>query len=177
MILISAAIDPTGNTVALALFELAFAIFGYKMSLRHLSQRGVTPWRLPSVVWGLICFAIGPIGIVVELFAGVTTRPTPAGEMARPRPSAAFELPSTDVRSGTRIADPSPGASSAPVADVQVRPLTAGRYAPPLDKDGSTARFGWYPDVTGRHEQRYFDGKYWGEQVLDGDVQASDPLV
>lgn len=34
----------------------------------------------------------------------------------------------------------------------------------------------WYPDPTGRHEHRYWDGQRWTEHVADGGVQLADPL-
>ena len=34
----------------------------------------------------------------------------------------------------------------------------------------------WYPDPTGRYEQRYWDGQGWTAHVVRGGVQASDPI-
>jgi len=36
--------------------------------------------------------------------------------------------------------------------------------------------FGWYPDPTGRHEQRYWDGRHWSHRVCDNLVRSDDPL-
>ncbi len=36
--------------------------------------------------------------------------------------------------------------------------------------------FGWYPDPTGRHEQRYWDGRHWSHRVSDEGVRGDDPL-
>ena len=33
---------------------------------------------------------------------------------------------------------------------------------------------GWYPDPSGRHELRYWDGKGWTSHVRDGAVQGTD---
>ncbi|GGN10599.1 scramblase [Terrabacter tumescens] len=33
----------------------------------------------------------------------------------------------------------------------------------------------WYPDPSGRHEMRYWDGSLWTEHVATGGVQATDP--
>ena len=35
---------------------------------------------------------------------------------------------------------------------------------------------GWYPDPTGRHELRYWDGTAWTDFVHDGDRSDTDPL-
>lgn len=34
----------------------------------------------------------------------------------------------------------------------------------------------WYPDPTGRHEMRYFDGAAWTDQCSDAGQQLADPL-
>lgn len=34
----------------------------------------------------------------------------------------------------------------------------------------------WYPDPTGRHDQRYWDGEQWTEHVFTDGVQGVDPL-
>jgi hypothetical protein len=35
---------------------------------------------------------------------------------------------------------------------------------------------GWYPDPTGRHQNRWFDGNDWTDQVADGQVVGIDPV-
>ena len=34
----------------------------------------------------------------------------------------------------------------------------------------------WYPDPTGRHEHRYYDGTAWTDHVSDGGVAGRDPV-
>src|ERR1700761_4796125 len=82
----------TGNTALVVLFALVFSFFGYRLSMRHHAQRGVTPWRFPSIVWALICLASGPIGILVEFFAGATTRAQAGAEHSVDLPTVA-EVP------------------------------------------------------------------------------------
>jgi hypothetical protein len=36
--------------------------------------------------------------------------------------------------------------------------------------------FGWYADVTARHDLRYWDGRGWTQFVRDAGVAAVDPL-
>ncbi|MDO8879551.1 MAG: DUF2510 domain-containing protein [Coriobacteriia bacterium] len=38
-----------------------------------------------------------------------------------------------------------------------------------------TAAAAWYPDPTGRHEMRYWDGAKWTADVADGGTAATDP--
>jgi hypothetical protein len=35
---------------------------------------------------------------------------------------------------------------------------------------------GWYPDPTGRHEWRYFDGQVWTAHVADQGQASLDPI-
>lgn len=35
----------------------------------------------------------------------------------------------------------------------------------------------WYPDPTGRHQLRWYDGSVWTEHVSDNSVTSSDPLT
>lgn len=153
-------------------FATLFGFAGYRISSRHRLLRGVTPWRFPSLLWALICFIIGPIGLVVELVAEFTTRP---------------RLPSTISRFAPRPA-PTPAPSSAPpmiavaptgTPDAAVDPVSDVRPAgPPVPKDehGEVASFGWYPDPSGRHQLRYFDGRRWNDAVADDGNRSVDPL-
>lgn len=52
-----------------------------------------------------------------------------------------------------------------PADDRQVTPLLGTEPAPIA---------GWYPDPSGRHELRYWDGKGWTSHVRDGANQATD---
>jgi hypothetical protein len=36
--------------------------------------------------------------------------------------------------------------------------------------------FGWYADPTGRHEERYWDGRHWSDRVADNSIRSDDPL-
>ena len=38
-------------------------------------------------------------------------------------------------------------------------------------------RAAWYPDPTGRHEGRYWDGTKWTDTVHDGGSQSTDPIM
>ena len=63
------------------------------------------------------------------------------------------------------------------VAKSTTRPRTAPEPGP-VEPPGPTRPSpvaGWYPDPSGRHELRYWDGKGWTEYVRDGATQALDP--
>lgn len=160
------------DIVASLLFACVFALLGYRMSHRHRLVRGVTPWRLPSAVWAVICFVFQPIGLVVELLAQATTKPVAATRA--PSSHMAHGFPAYPQRAGFAEAVPAvairPEAEPAPVATPSGPPPPAG------DASGKSPLFGWYGDVTGRHEQRYWDGRRWSEFVRDGDVRGTDPI-
>jgi len=145
----------------LALIVLAaFAVGGYRISARHQVVRGRTPWGFPSIVWALICFLIGPFGLLVELIAGRMTPPA-SDRAALRRPGYG----------GNRFAG-SPGETATFAS-------TARASGQPPEIPNITVHlplFGWYHDVTGRHELRYWDGKHWSDLVADHGVRASDPL-
>jgi hypothetical protein len=152
------------------LFALAFSFLGYRMSVRHRAARGVTPWRLPSPVWAVICLVFQFMGIALEILAELTTRPAlPAA--APPKPSlGAYSYPYAPPVVGTR-------ATTGTGAGGEVDESVPTGFPPPAgDGEGRAALFGWYPDPTGRHASRYFDGRQWSDLVSDGGVASNDPL-
>lgn len=60
-----------------------------------------------------------------------------------------------------------PQAAAGPADWQPAFPQAAVPAPPPL--------FGWYPDPTGRHEQRYWDGRQWSNRVADDSVRSDDP--
>ncbi|HUZ21057.1 MAG TPA: DUF2510 domain-containing protein [Acidimicrobiales bacterium] len=178
-----------GNTrtfIETLVFALAFGIVGYRISARHRAVRGVTPWRLPSVVWGLICFLFWLLGVLVEYLAGVTTKPaepTP-GQLRQPGPlrqggaTAHAAQPAHPAHPG-EVGELPPFRPVSTAAGTEPAVTAPGGHQlqpPKSDRDDRPALFGWYPDVTGRHEKRYFDGRRWHELVADAGVISTDPL-
>ena len=167
---------------------LVFALVGYRISWRHQALRGVTPWRFPSFVWAVICFAFGPIGLVVELLAEFTTKPrlpSSLGRLSFRDASSRLGLRSqqagqasrgtleatTPYRElGTTASTPTARGTAETVESIPVGPPT------PRDDAGNTAAFGWYADPLQHHQFRYFDGKGWSDIVSDAGVRSSDPL-
>ncbi len=166
-------LSPDETTLTLLLAAL-FGLTGYRISSRHRLLRGVTPWRFPSFVWALICFIIGPIGIVVVLVAEVTTKPRLPSTLARI--PARFDGSNRIPGQGVRAPRPaSPQTTSAALAYAQPAPTPSGP-PPPKDEHGATGAFGWYDDPTKRHQIRYFDGRGWTEYVADNGVRSENPL-
>jgi hypothetical protein len=157
---------PKGNALFVDIaFAVVFGLLGYHLSRRHRLLRGVTPWRLPSFAWALICLVLQPIGIIVELVAEFTTRPA---EPARdPRAPQGYHAVATSSPTATALeAHAAHGLGTSP-----------GHLAPPPgDGSGQTPLFGWYADVTKRHELRYWDGRQWSDHVADAGTMAIDPL-
>ncbi len=184
---------------------------GYRIAVQCRRIFGVSPWRIPPVVWGLVCAFLPLLGILLETIAQFTTR-RPMGRppyratgtsSARPwagiaRASGAWPGPPGTGRSATR--EQPPGR----VLGVMTPPPTAGQPAdepaPALLDDaqpgerrlpgpegwtpaeagqasgGVPPLFGWYPDPTGRFEQRYWDGRHWADSVMHGSARSSDPV-
>jgi Protein of unknown function (DUF2510) len=53
---------------------------------------------------------------------------------------------------------------------------TAPSAAPPAETPVPQQAAGWFPDASGRHELRYWDGTSWTEHVSDNGAQATDAL-
>jgi hypothetical protein len=172
-----------GNTrtfIETLVFAFAFGIVGYRISARHRAIRGVTPWRLPSVVWGLICFLFWLLGVLVEYLAGVTTKPAnPApGPLRQPgtAPHPAHPVQAAQRGEVGELPPFRPVSTAAAVEPAVTAPVAPHLRPPKSDREDRGALFGWYPDVTGRHEKRYFDGRRWNELVADDGVISTDPL-
>lgn len=122
------------------------AVLAYRAALRYRDRFGTTPWHLPAAIWSVLFFLSVVVGLVLFLIARATTRPRNAG--ARP---------------GTDFA-PAPAFPPAP---------DFGQSGPP---PALLPPAGWYPDPSGRHEQRYWDGKGWTGHVSSGGVRSEEPL-
>ncbi|HLX87007.1 MAG TPA: hypothetical protein VKR22_00895 [Acidimicrobiales bacterium] len=111
---------------------------------------------------------------------GAGAPPQPGTPSAPPYPGA----PSAPPYPGTPSAPPYPGAPSAPPsAGTPQYPATGAPAFPGVGTPASapttqTSRplFGWYPDPSGTHEKRYWDGTTWTEHVSDDEQRSIDPL-
>jgi hypothetical protein len=164
-------------------------VLGYRFAARARRVFGVSPWRIPPLLWALVCVFVPIIGNLLETVALLTTRRPPLGGEWGP---GLFRDTTVDGRppvvpTTARPAGPQGGAPEVPPAvptlsEAQFgerrlpgpagwRPADAGERSagfPPL--------FGWYPDPTGRHELRYWDGRMWSDSVSDGPERSSDPV-
>jgi hypothetical protein len=161
--------NSTGDLALSAAFAVVFALLGYRISARHRMMRGVTPWRLPSFVWAILCAIFQPFGIILELVAEFTTRPQP-----RPSPAPGGTEPTRPFAFGGSRATSTE--TLAPI-DIAPGPSSFGPVlAPPDDGSGQSPLFGWYPDTTGRHALRYWDGRGWTDHVADDGKASTDPI-
>jgi hypothetical protein len=144
------------SSAAFLLILCAFA--GHRYSVRSGLLRGTTPWHIPSVVWAVLCLATGPFGLLVEFVAVRTTKPVSLSAAGDGHPGPAEWGPVTPTAFGPT---PPPERPLVPAAD---------------DGSGKMALFGWYPDPSGRHERRYWDGKGWTRLIEDHLVTGDDPL-
>lgn len=63
-----------------------------------------------------------------------------------------------------------PMSSAAPTRNVAVKDLS-----PDLDIDHQGVAAGWFPDPSGRYDQRYWSGSAWTEHVMKDGAPAVDP--
>ena len=139
----------------------------YLISDRYSRSRGVTPWRLPSMVWALIALVSVAVLPLVLLALPVACLTTPAGDKRRnggQSPATVSRGPADFSSQASSLHGPGPG----PDVVAQVPPVPERRDLP---------LFGWYADPSGRHQHRYWDGRYWTEHVRDDGVRSIDPPV
>ena len=148
----------TSAFAAYGVLALAGAALAYFVSDRFGRSHGVPPWRLPSTVWAVIALVVLPVlpiaVLVLPIACWTTARRT-----------------GPDGRGATSTAaGPADMIPRAPVTPQAHEPAQAGE--PVLARD--LPLFGWYPDPSGRHRERYWDGRVWTEHVRDGEVTTVD---
>jgi hypothetical protein len=173
-------------------------VLGYRVAARARRLLGVSPWRIPPALWAMVCVVVPVIGNLVETIALLTTRrpPLQIGPTGRSsRSQGIFGLSSareTDAGAPPRVAPAAGGAADQATTDDRGRPpvlleaQVGERRLPGPDgwrpaeagepSAGYPPLFGWYPDPTGKHELRYWDGRLWGDAVSDGGERTTDPL-
>jgi hypothetical protein len=111
--------------------------------------------------------------------------PPPAGPSwpAQPGPPYPPPVPEPEQKPAEEGGGPPryPGEGPPPYPGAAPAPAPVPRYAPqpspyvPGPPVSEAPPFGWYPDPSGRHEQRYWDGTRWTEHVSDAGQQSTDP--
>ncbi len=155
-------------------------VLGYRFAARARQLFGVSPWRIPPILWGLLCAFVPVLGLLLEAVAQMTTRrpAQPAGRLDRWQGSPATTTGAGGL--GRPPTEPTAGPSVLAEAQVGERRLPGPEGWRPAEAGEATASipplFGWYPDPTRRHRLRYWDGRHWSDTVSDGADRGTDPL-
>jgi len=67
-------------------------------------------------------------------------------------------------------------ASSGTPGDNRYGPPGDDNYGPPATIASSTTPLGWYPDPTGRHQSRYWNGAAWTDQAANDGATVTDSI-
>lgn len=73
---------------------------------------------------------------------------------------------------GLTVGALSPAGAATPAAGYGPAPAPGAAAVP----GAPTSPANWFPDPTGRHELRYWDGRAWTADVSDGGTTAQDPV-
>jgi hypothetical protein len=149
---------------------------------------GVVRWQLRVQVYALgLSDRYPPFGFDPSIGAapvGPAAVPTGATAPAGPYPQAgpaATATPSSAPASSAAWTDQAgpasaPSGSGAPADQVGQAAATAPPTAPTAPQAPAVAPAQWYPDPSGRHQYRYWDGRVWTTKVADNGVESSDSL-
>ncbi len=202
MHLLAATSTGSGNTTALVvdvILAVLFAYFGYRSSEKFRRQWGRTPWGWPSALWGVVCFISILLGVILLFFARRGTR-------RRIQQSGAFGNQYGGYPGGAPPGMPPPyqgptqGQGNYGQGNYGQGNYGQGNYgqpsyeqpgpaqpeqtpwgsapppaSPPPQAPGSVQP-NWYPDPSGKHQYRYYDGSRWTDDVSDNGVALKDPL-
>jgi hypothetical protein len=161
-----------GELVLLVLF----GVIGYLYALSTRRARGTTPWRLPALLWALVCALLPVYGFLLEMVAGLTTR-----DSRSRRPNMTAPLDQGQGLGGPGPWNIAPPPPANPAGGPQPWPGETVSVAGP---EGWTSvpggppapLFGWYRDPENLHEERYWDGRSWTDNVRDNGVVSVAPL-
>lgn len=169
----------TGVLVAWSVLSAVVGLLAYMVSDRFGRSKGVTPWRVPSLAWAviaLVSFAVLPVVLLVLPVACLTTpaaggRQRPGGARGESRDADAM---ASEARRPGRRQEP----GVAPHLDREPAMASSGSTSPTMVPEvRDLPLFGWYRDPSGRHQLRYWDGRFWTEHVRDDDVRGIDPPI
>lgn len=153
---------------------LLCGVIGWFFAVMTRRAIGITPWRIPAILWGLFSAALPPFGLIIELVARFTTRQPQAGDVSPP-----LLGPSAHENRMTAAYPVNPAGGTEPwPAVLPTRPGPGGWQPAPAGAPWTSTPplFGWYEDPVAKHEERYWDGREWSDHVRDGGVVSTDPL-
>lgn len=176
-----AASDQAVIEVTTSFFVLAFVLHLCKPRVAINGQAAVQKWGAVSIpvapgqyqveAWTnyFIAPEMGRSGVVVDAHPGTVTR------VRWKAPWLIF------LKGSIAITDVLPLAQAGPLAPQAAAPQAAAPAppmpAPPAPTPAApapAAAAGWYPDPSGRHEQRYHDGTQWTEHISTAGVAGTD---
>lgn len=174
----------TGELVVTWILISVCGYLGYRIAVQCRKVFGVSPWRVPPLVWGLVCAFLPLVGIMLETIAQLTTKrsfgPNQGYRIGGAPPGARSATGASLPPGGPRGMSPLPGEGLLVLGQPGERRLPGPSGWRPAEAGeepaGLPPLFGWYPDPTGRFSQRYWDGRHWSERVMKDTTTADDPL-
>jgi Protein of unknown function (DUF2510) len=159
------------------IYVASFAV-GAGIAYLRRRRRGIYPWRLHPVLWGMI-FVLGLPIIGLPLIA-VAWKFTPSTDDPNANPGRRRNVgtkeqwqqqaqANSDDESPARFA---PGTYGTSLPPHQKEPRVSGNGS----GDSPVEPAGWLSDPSGRHEYRYWDGADWTRHVADHGKRSSDPM-
>jgi hypothetical protein len=155
----------------------AFAV-GAGIAYFRRRRRGIYPWRLNPILWGLI-FVLGSPIIGLPLIA-VSWKFTPSTDDPNANPGRrrnVFTKAQWQQQQQAAAAEENPR---------RFAPGTYGTSLPPHrteavasangSVDAPAEPAGWLSDPSGHHEYRYWDGTDWTRHVADHGRRSTDPM-
>jgi hypothetical protein len=168
----------SGAYIFILLYGVILFIISYRWSEKFRRIYGRAPWRLPSMIWGLIGFFLGLIGILMQAIAHRTTPGVHYSGLRNNTLGGTFSAGPYGTASYGGATPPYPsygGGYPPPSVPYGGQPPGAGYYPPPSSATPPPAPPDWYSDPYHLHELRYFDGSTWTEHVSDAGVTSTDP--
>jgi hypothetical protein len=158
------------NPAPFFVLAVVFGFVAYLVSRNYGRRHGVTPWHMPSWVWGVIgFFSLALWGILILIAVNTTKKPGAPGQDQWPEqppyPGTAPGSPTSPTYGAAPGITGAPGPTPSPTTGPPPYP-GAAPLPPP----------GWYPDPSGRHQSRYWEGTTWTEHVGDGTATSTDPV-
>jgi hypothetical protein len=161
---------------------VGFGLVAYFVSRSYRHRHGVTPWNIPSWAWGLIgFFSLLLWAILILIAINTTKKPQAQWQGQAPYPPYPPGAPPYGPPPGTPPDGAAPGTPYGAAPGAAAYGAAPGTPAPssgppPYPTASPLPPPGWYPEPSGRHQSRYWDGTTWTEHVGDGAATSTDPV-